>query len=116
MRIRTVCVALVVVMCLAVGARAELTPLLQARIDCEAGLDPVSVAMGDLDGDGDLDLALANSTTFKVAVLLQGADGVFEAPEYYSVGINPYSVAIGEFDGDGEADLAVANFQSNTVS
>ena len=65
-----------------------------------AGNDPTSVAIGDLDGDGDADLAVANSFSDDVSVLLNSGDGTFAADVIYGVGLYPYSVAIGDLDGD----------------
>ena len=44
--------------------------LLNARLIFWAGIGPCSMATGDLDGDGNLDLAVANSTSSDVSVLL----------------------------------------------
>ena len=48
---------------------AGVFPLFVARIEYEAGGGPSSVAMGDLDGDGDFDLAVANAGSNNVSVL-----------------------------------------------
>ena len=82
----------------------------------EAGASPVSVAVGDFDGDGALDLAVANKRDNTVSVLLGHGDGTFEAPRNFAVGDSPVSVAVGDFNGDGVPDLAVANAGSNDVS
>ncbi len=70
---------------------------------------PRSVAVGDLDGDGDLDLAVANESSGNVSVLLNYGDGTFAVGVSHGVGDEPSSVAIGDLDGDGYLDLAVAN-------
>jgi len=78
-----------------------------------AGTGARSVAIGDLDGDGDADLAIANVDDANISVLrnLGGLDaGYFENSELYGVGDHPYSVAIGDLDGDGDNDIATANF------
>src|SRR5262249_48927353 len=82
------------------------------------GSAPQSVALGDLDGDGFLDLAVANSTypNGTVSVLKNQGDGTFAAALSYAVGSAPRSVAVGDVDGDQDLDLAVANYFSNTVS
>src|SRR5262249_36454945 len=80
------------------------------------GTNPSSVAIGDLNGDGRLDLAVANSYSNTVSVLLGNGDGNFQAQTQYATGTNPSSVAIGDLNGDGRPDLAVANHDSNTVS
>src|SRR5262249_57760912 len=75
-----------------------------------------SVAVGDFNGDGVLDLAVANGGYNDVSVLLGNGDGRFEVARSFGTGSCPISVAEGDFDGDGVLDLAVANYSSNTVS
>src|SRR5205814_6828161 len=75
-----------------------------------------SVAVGDDNGDGKPDLAVANFDSNPVSVLLGNGDGTLRAPLTLGVGNGPTSVAVGDFNGDGKPDLAVANFNSNTVS
>src|SRR6266851_4240058 len=87
-----------------------------ARRDFDAGRDPRSVAVGDFNGDGVQDLAVANFGSNTVSVLLGNGDGTFRAPLTFGVGTNPHFVAVGDFNRDGKQDLAVANFGSNTVS
>src|SRR5439155_3480396 len=79
---------------------------------------PASVAIGDLNGDGRPDLAVANLGSNSVSVLLGRGDGSFDAQVQYATGNEPLSVAIGDLNGDGRPDLAVANEEpgSNTVS
>ncbi len=77
-----------------------------------------AVAIGDLNGDGRLDLAIADLDAATVSILLGNGDGTFPATatNIYGTGSSPYSVAIEDFNGDGKADLAVANSGSNSVS
>ncbi len=78
---------------------------------------PVSVAIGDFNGDGRLDLATVNDDdSGLVAVLLGNGDGTFQSPLTYTVGTDPVFVTAGDFNGDGELDLAVANSIGNSVS
>jgi hypothetical protein len=83
------------------------------------GSYPQSVAVGDFNGDGKLDLAVANTgprpfTDSSVSVLLGNGDGSFQAAQKFPVGSYPQSVAVGDFNGDGRLDLAVAS--GNVVS
>src|SRR5262249_49900732 len=80
------------------------------------GASPVSVAVGDFNGDGKQDLAVANYNDNTVSILLNTGTGSFAAATNFSVGSFPRSVAIGDFNGDGKQDLAVANESSNNVS
>jgi hypothetical protein len=81
-----------------------------------AGNEPDSVAVGDFNGDGTLDLAVANYYSNTVSVLLGNGDGSFQAAVNYAAGSLQSSVAVGDFNGDGALDLAVANYRSNDVS
>jgi hypothetical protein len=74
------------------------------------------VAIGDFNGDGIPDLAVANSFSNNVSILLGTGTGTFGAATNFTVSGSPISVAIGDFNGDGMSDLAVANFGSNTIS
>ena len=82
------------------------------------GPGPASVAAGDLNGDGILDLAIANGVGNNVTVLLGDGLGGFtpSTGSPFSVGTAPESVALADFDGDGKLDIAVADFQDNTVT
>ena len=81
-----------------------------------AGGYPLSVAVGDFNGDGRQDLAVTNTATDDVSILLgDGTGGFSRAPDVFP-GSEPYSVAVGDFNGDGRQDLAVANDLSNNVS
>jgi|GEM_PF-435930 len=90
-----------------------------AKVDFTTGSGPYSVAIGDVDGDGKPDLALANEVSNTVSVFRNtGTSGSvsFAAKVDFTTGTSPYSVAIGDVNGDGKPDLAVANWGSNTVS
>jgi len=83
-----------------------------------AGSEPVALLPGDFNGDGSLDLAVANFGDGTVTVLLGNGDGTFTeaAGSPVTVGTQPGSVAMEDFNGDGIPDLAVANFGDGTVT
>ncbi len=80
-----------------------------------AGYHPRSLAVGDLDRDGKLDLAVANWYGYTVGILRGDGNGGFLLPAQYSA-VNPSFVALGDLNGDGALDLEVANADANTVS
>ncbi|MCJ7829466.1 FG-GAP-like repeat-containing protein, partial [Patescibacteria group bacterium] len=87
-----------------------------AKADYATGSHPLSVAMGDLNGDGKADLAVANAWVPSVSVFINNGNGTFAAKADYDTGDSPQSVAMGDLNGDGKADLAVTNTSSNKVS
>jgi outer membrane protein assembly factor BamB len=81
-----------------------------------AGDGPVSVFCADLDGDNDLDLAVANHFDDSVSIFKNNGDGTFQLDSNYAVGDFPHSVFCADLDGDTDLDLAVANRDNNNVS
>ena len=107
------------------GAASGQSPSFAAPRVLAASLDPDAVAIGDLNGDGKLDLAIANSyfdadedegELGTVSVRLNRGNGTFRPRRDYSTGGGPHSVAIGDLNGDGKPDLATANFDAGSVS
>ncbi len=84
--------------------------------DFGAGQAPRSVAVGDFNGDGVADLAIADEANGSVSILLGNGDGSFQPAGSYATGTQAQSVAVGDFNGDGIPDLAVANWGNGTVS
>jgi dienelactone hydrolase len=80
----------------------------QPAVNYNAGKQPISIAIGDFNNDGNLDLAVGNASSSNVSVLLGNGDGTFKAPVNYSVPSDAVSVAVGDFNGDGRLDLVVA--------
>jgi hypothetical protein len=77
------------------------------------GTHPGGVAIGDLNGDGHLDIAVADS---RLSVLFQNADfpGTFFPP--ISLGVHCSSVGIGDLNQDGRADLVATATNAGNVS
>jgi hypothetical protein len=72
------------------------------------GFGPSSFALGDLDGDGDVDILVGDSFFGSpgVSVLKNNGDQTFAAPVYYSTPLNEVvgEVALSDFDSDGDLD------------
>lgn len=91
------------------------------------GSSAESVAVADVDGDGEADLIVANCASTSsgcwlatengsVGVSLGNADGTFRAATTYgSGGIGAHAVAVADVNRDGSADLLAVNFFSGTV-
>ena len=75
-----------------------------------------STAVGDFNGDGQLDLAVTDSGGNAVMILLGSGDGTFKATASPATGVGPTSIAVADFNGDGRLDLAVTNSGSNNVT
>lgn len=101
------------------GGTGATTPSFSARVDLSAGPQPCSVAVGDLDGDGKPDLAVANcgggNSVFHNTTAMGTTTASFSA-KVDLAGAAPSSLAIADFNGDSKPDLAVANLDQHTVS
>ncbi len=71
------------------------------------GSQPESITVGDFNGDGKPDVAVATQSS-GAAVLLGYGDGTFQTAVNYSSGGQFRSIIAADLDGDGKLDLAVA--------
>src|SRR5580704_3420946 len=81
-----------------------------------AGKSPSGIVVGDFDGDGKADLAIANSGDNNVTILLGKGNGTFTAEPALPTGSTPIALAAGNFDGEDVSDLAVANSAPTSVA
>ncbi|MGB8689445.1 MAG: Ig-like domain-containing protein, partial [Microcoleus sp.] len=91
------------------------------KADFTTGGLPISVSIDDFNGDGKLDLAVANYSGNTASILLNTTTTGATTPTFatkvdFPTGSVPFSVSIGDINGDGKPDLATANLGGNTVS
>ena len=72
--------------------------------------------MADFNGDGLMDLVVANRATNNVSVLLNAGDGTFLPAMHTDVGDTPRYVVAADFDGDGDVDVATPDYDGHVVS
>jgi hypothetical protein len=85
-------------------------------INTPTSYNPGATGIGDFNGDGKLDLAVAEhfGTISQIEILLGNGNGSFSPGSVYSVGSSPDSVAVADFRGNGKFDLAVATLFAGT--
>jgi hypothetical protein len=72
------------------------------------GTSPAAVVVADFNGDGKLDIAVANTGSGNVSVLLNNGDGTFKPAVNFDAGMaGPTSIEVADFNNDGIQDLAV---------
>jgi hypothetical protein len=72
-----------------------------------------SIAEGDFNNDGKLDVVVLVDEGFAVA--LGNGDGTFQKPVYHRRAQLAYSLAVGDFNNDGNLDIVFANLGPSTV-
>jgi hypothetical protein len=102
------------------GTAYTLTTAFQASFPPSAliptGTSPAGIATADFNGDGIPDLAVVNSGSHDVSILLGVGDGTFTAGPVIPVGQDPMAIVAGDFTGDGRIDLAVSDDATNSVT
>jgi hypothetical protein len=80
------------------------------------GTGPIGIVGADLDGDTDIDLAVATSNVDSVSILKNNGLGDYTFFTSVPVGDNPTALVAADFDGDLDADLAAINSLDGTVT
>jgi hypothetical protein len=81
-----------------------------------AGTDPAGIVARDFDGDGHVDVMVANSATSGVRFLRNLGNGDFESGAGMVVESGPQNIGAADFDGDGNMDAAVTNRGDGSIS
>ncbi|WDI31831.1 CRTAC1 family protein [Hyphococcus flavus] len=91
------------------------------RVDADAFAEdptlPMSVALGDVDNDGDLDVYVGNLSGLANKLYLNRGDGAFEASDAGAATREPgftYAVSFGDLDNDGDLDIVSANWGASS--
>jgi hypothetical protein len=80
------------------------------------GSAPEGLTAVDLNGDGFMDIVVADAGTNDVSVFLGNANGTLAHALHFAAGSHPTSIASGDFTGDHHPDLVVADAESNAIS
>ena len=109
-------VAIVIVMLGTISATASAGPVFLPPVDYPVGPDPSGLAIGDIDGDGDLDIVTAIPSTNCVAVLTNDGAGVFGGLVWIPISSQATSVYLADVNGDGRLDLIAPERFGRSVS
>ncbi len=91
------------------------TGVFNAPITLTAGNFPQGIVAADFNGDGFLDLAVANKSSNNISVFLNNKAGGFNAPATYATGNAPVGLTAGNLTLAGHVDLAVVNQNDSTL-
>jgi FG-GAP-like repeat/HYDIN/CFA65/VesB-like, Ig-like domain len=99
----------------AAGGKLNAQTYLYNQASFAVGGAPAAVVAADFNGDGDLDLAVANRADNTISILLAKPDASFAPQVTYPTGQSPVALVAADFNHDGKMDLAVAALNSLTV-
>ncbi|QNH62714.1 FG-GAP-like repeat-containing protein [Hymenobacter sediminicola] len=84
--------------------------------DISVDAAPSDIVVGDIDGDGDLDFIVANSSSNTLPIRLNNGNGTFTDGDRVFTFLEGHTLALGDMDADGDLDLLIGNKDRNTVS
>ena len=65
----------------------------------------ISIAVGDVNHDDNLDLVVANRVGNSVSLLLGNGDGTFVHHSNYTVGSSPFAIVLADLNNDTHLDM-----------
>lgn len=88
---------------------------LEQPVRYPTNLRPEALAVGDLNGDGRDDIAVASAFDNKVSIYLQTAGGLLADKIDMATQIGPDAIVVGDVNGDGRADVVIAHWNHPSI-
>jgi flagellin-like hook-associated protein FlgL len=88
----------------------------RARSSFSTGASPLFVSLGDVTGDGILDMLTADFNANTASVFIGNGNGTFYARSSFTTGTAPRSVTLGDVTGDGVLDIVTVDSSADTTS
>ncbi|HXE73523.1 MAG TPA: VCBS repeat-containing protein, partial [Candidatus Nitrosotenuis sp.] len=85
-----------------------------STITYQGDLYSTSAALGDVNGDGDLDLVWSSYYGYVLVGLGDGSGAFADPARYAANGYDTRKVALGDVDGDGDTDIVAASYYADT--
>ena len=82
---------------------------LETAVTFVAGGPPHAADLGDIDGDGDIDVVMGHNNAGTICISRNHGDGTFGDPEISFPEITSWTLTVADFDGDGDADVVTSN-------